>query len=58
MTNPPASHVIVSRETGRAVQEVFGTSPALHPALADAYEIVPIMEWLQRVAANPERYEP
>ena len=55
-TRPPASHVIVNRATGKAVQEVFGHPLTLAPSLADAYEVVPILEWLQRVAANPERY--
>ena len=50
----PASWVIVNRATGRPVQEVFGTMP---PPTPEACEVVPIMEWLQRVAANPERYE-
>lgn len=48
----PASHVIVHRATGKAVQEVFGP----RPTVTEAFEVVPILEWLQRVAANPERY--
>ena len=51
-----ASHVIVNRTTGRAVREVFGPRPVLHTLWTDTYEIVPILEWLQRVAANPENY--
>lgn len=52
----PASHVIVHRETGKAVQEVFGPRPVLAAPVAEAFEVVPILEWLQRVAVNPERY--
>lgn len=48
-TRQPASHVIVNRATGKAVQEVFGRKPALAPALAESYEVVPIMDWLHRV---------
>lgn len=43
------SHVIVNRQTGKAVQEVFGPRPVLPAHVADSYEIVPIMEWLQRI---------
>ena len=52
----PASYVIARRDTGRAVQEVFGPEPVLHGALAATCEVVPIMEWLQRVAAEPEKF--
>lgn len=46
----PASYVIVARANGKAVQEIFGPKPVLATrSLALAYEVVPIMEWLQRV---------
>ncbi len=48
----PASHVIVHRATGRAVQEVFGPCPALAPQLAEVYEVVPILDWLGRGATR------
>ena len=48
-TRQPASHVIVSRATGKAVQEVFGRKPVLAEALAASYEVVPVLEWLHRV---------
>ena len=48
-TRQPASYVVVRRATGQAVQEVFGRKPVIHPAVAEDYEIVPILDWLHRV---------
>jgi hypothetical protein len=48
-TRQPASHVIVNRATGKAVQEVFGRKPQLAEAVAASYEVVPILDWLHRV---------
>lgn len=49
LPEPPASHVIVNRSTGKAVQECFGRKPILAPQLAADYEVVPILDWLHRV---------
>lgn len=49
MTDQPASHIIVHRESGLPVQEVFGPRPVLAAPVAESYEVVPVLEWLQRV---------
>lgn len=49
LPEPPASHVIVNRSTGKAVQECFGRKPILAAQLAADYEVLPILDWLHRV---------